>query len=162
MSTSRRCRFCLRSSWTDSSPSMAPCTRKWDITRLIDRSETSRHIAIWSLLRNFDSRRIAHCISDEILVRRGMTTEQLVSAAQKITGDIYIYRTLLFRKSWSLLSAARSLMMTSGRFFRVVWYSFRGEMWLRCRVMAGWLLRVTCDFFFPRILSRGQLAWKRQ
>jgi hypothetical protein len=52
------------------------------MTRLIDRSETSTHIAIWSLLRNFDNRRMVHCISDEIFVPRGMTTEQLASAAQ--------------------------------------------------------------------------------
>jgi hypothetical protein len=58
------------------------------MTRLIDRSETPTHIAIWSHLRNFDSRRMAHCISDEIFVPRGMTTEHLASAVQKITGDI--------------------------------------------------------------------------
>ena len=59
-----------------------------------------------------------------------------------------IYRTLQFQNSWNLLSAARSLMMTTGQFFRVVWYSFRGEMLICCRVMADWLLWVTCDSFF--------------
>ena len=69
------------------------------MTCLIDHSETSRHIVIWSLLRNFDSHRIAHCISGEIFVPCGMAIKQLASVAQNITRDIlftghYITETL--------------------------------------------------------------------
>ena len=58
------------------------------------------------------------------------------------------YQPFQFRNSWNLLSGARSLMMTTGQIFRVVWCSFRGEMLVRCRVMPDWLLIVTCDGFF--------------
>ena len=135
ISTSRRCRFCLCSSWTglSRSSSMVPCIRKWDMTRLIDRSETSTHIAIWSLLRNFDSRRMVHCISDEIFVPRGMTTKQLASAAQN---DILFTRhpnsetleicwMLLGQWWWPPVSFSTSFGIVSGEKCRFV-----VELWL--------------------------------
>ena len=51
-STSQRCQFCLCSFWTGVPPSIIPCIWKWDMTHLIDHSETSPHMAIWSILRN--------------------------------------------------------------------------------------------------------------
>ena len=59
-----------------------------------------------------------------------------------------VHTVTQFWRSWKWPYAARLLMMSSGRVFRVVWYKFRDATVARCRLMALRSVLSHCDTFF--------------
>ena len=141
-STSRRWDLPLRFSGASSSRyGMVPCTEKCERTRLTERVDRSRHMAIWSFFSSFDSRITAHCTWGWIFWPCAMSAECWWS----VNFWTIKARTLKNRYDKKLSLTARTAIIVFREFFQVQRCPFR---WILFRCWGDMVDRSWVVFFW--------------
>jgi len=107
---------------------MVPWVQKWELTRSIECVESPRHIAICSMLRKLFRRKIAHCMSGDIFLPRGMSVMQSDQTINEVWSNqltVHKSRNPETLKPWKLHPGwPKSCSISQCELFGVIFFEF--------------------------------------